>query len=176
MGTIEENFIENFVCFIYGGSGAGSRTFAPAPAKKYRYRYWLRPAPAPQHWLLRMKKVLKIPVQRFLSTALNSSTDPVFRIFSLQHNYRYVQILLLLLHVMFRQIARSSSCWLFPLICCGTAVPLTAAEPVASLRRVISVFYHLFYDSRSDFSIFPNSVYLATSPIKEDIHSYLTFL
>ena len=161
MGTIEENIIENFVVLLY----------------LWWSRYWLRPAPAPQHWLLRMKKVLKIPVQRFLSTALNSSTDPVLEYF---HNstirYRYVQILLLLLHVMFRQIARSSSCWLFPLICCGTAVPLTAAEPVASLRRVISVFYHLFYDSRSDFSIFPNSVYLATSPIKEDIHSYLTFL
>ena len=38
MGTNEENIIENFVCFIYGG--AGSRTFAlaPAPTKKYRLR------------------------------------------------------------------------------------------------------------------------------------------
>ena len=41
MGTNEENIIENFDCFmtfIYGGAGAGSRTFAPAPAKKYRLR------------------------------------------------------------------------------------------------------------------------------------------
>ena len=32
VGTDEENIIENFVCFINGGAGAGSRTFAPAPA------------------------------------------------------------------------------------------------------------------------------------------------
>ena len=40
MGTNEENIIDNLVCFIYGGAGAGSQTFAPAPAptKKYRLR------------------------------------------------------------------------------------------------------------------------------------------
>ena len=31
MGTYEENILENIVCFIYGGAGARSRTFAPAP-------------------------------------------------------------------------------------------------------------------------------------------------
>ena len=48
MGTNEENIIENFVCFIYGGAGSQSRTLASAPTKKYRLQLcntWLRLLP-----------------------------------------------------------------------------------------------------------------------------------
>ena len=46
MGTNEKNtgIIENFVCFIYGGAGSRSPTFAPAPA----LHHW-SPVPTPFH-------------------------------------------------------------------------------------------------------------------------------
>ena len=38
MGTNEENIMENFVCFIYGGAGAGAKVRIPAPDQKYHLR------------------------------------------------------------------------------------------------------------------------------------------
>ena len=52
MGTNEENMIENILCFIYGGDGVGSRTFAPHRLRpKSTGSDQKVPAPAPQHCL-----------------------------------------------------------------------------------------------------------------------------